>query len=237
MIRKLLPVAVRVWVRRALAPVFRRSVYREREWRAEFFAKAMTALAFNGIEGDYAEFGCCGAMTFALAYREMRRHKDCPRMLWAFDSFAGLPESVSVGDHHPNWREGAMRMSEVQFRQACWAQGVPARAYKVVSGFYSETLVPTSGVAPQIALAFVDCDLYSSTKAVLEFIRPRLVPGMIIAFDDYYCWSRRQISGEQLALREFLETNRQWSFHPYLQFGWGGMSFYVHRRLAEAQFA
>jgi hypothetical protein len=39
------------------------------EWvpRCEFFSNAMYAVSFNGIDGDYAEFGCWGAMTFSLA--------------------------------------------------------------------------------------------------------------------------------------------------------------------------
>ena len=45
-----------------------------------------------------------------------------------------------------------------------------------------------------IALAYIDCDLYSSTMPVLEFLLPRLKNGMIIAFDDYFCWSATQLS-------------------------------------------
>jgi hypothetical protein len=64
--------------------------WREKTCRQEFFYNAFKALAFNGIDGDYAEFGCWGGMTFALAYHESRRHQHQAK-LWAFDSFAGLP--------------------------------------------------------------------------------------------------------------------------------------------------
>jgi hypothetical protein len=80
-----------------------------------------------------------------------------------------------------------------------------------------------------ISLAYVDCDLYSSTKAVLNFLRPRLKHGMIIAFDDYFCWSDTQSAGEKRALLEFLNENENWIFTPYLTFGWHGNSFVVEK--------
>ena len=59
---------------------------RERGCRQEFFYNAFRALKFNGIAGDYLEFGCWGGRTFALAYHEACRHGHGVRF-WAFDSF------------------------------------------------------------------------------------------------------------------------------------------------------
>jgi hypothetical protein len=78
-----------------------------------------------------------------------------------------------------------------------------------------------------IALAYIDCDLYSSTKVVLQFLMPRLKHGMIIAFDDYFCWSTTQISGERMAMIESFSNNSQWELVPYIPFGWHGQSFVV----------
>jgi O-methyltransferase len=55
-----------------------------------------------------------------------------------------------------------------------------------------------------VALACVDCDMYSSTRTVLSFLESRLKHGMIVAFDDYFCWSSTQISGERRAFVEFV---------------------------------
>ena len=64
-------------------------------------------------------------------------------------------------------------------------------------------MAPTDRPA-NIALAFIDCDMYSSTRSVLGFLMPRLKHGMIIAFDDYFCWIRRpQPSGERRAMLDF----------------------------------
>jgi len=59
---------------------------RERLYRQEFFSNAFKALRFNGIDGDYAEFGSWGGLTFGLAYQESRRRGHSAK-LWAFDSF------------------------------------------------------------------------------------------------------------------------------------------------------
>jgi hypothetical protein len=51
--------------------------------------------------------------------------------------------------------------------------------------------------------------------------------GMIIAFDDYFCFSNTAISGERRALLEFTEKEARFNFLPFVQFGWSGMSFIV----------
>jgi len=103
-----------------------------------------------------------------------------------------------------------------------------------VEGYYEQTLsgqyakkLPTN-----ICLAYVDCDLYSSAKTVLEFLMPRLKHGMIIAFDDYYCWSATQVSGERKACAEFFRDSEDWVLVPFLQYGGGGggMSFVVENK-------
>ena len=107
-----------------------------------------------------------------------------------------------------------------------WHSG---RDFTTVPGFYDQSLAAFApGDEPKnIALAYIDCDLYSSTKTVLEFLMPRIKHGMIIAFDDYFCWSKSQISGERKAMLEFFSNHARWSLLPYMQFGWYGNSFVV----------
>jgi hypothetical protein len=58
--------------------------------------------------------------------------------------------------------------------------------------------------------------------SVLEFLLPRLKNGMIIAFDDYFCWSATQLSGERRAQLEFFSRHSRWELVPFVQFGWHG---------------
>jgi O-methyltransferase len=198
-----------------------------------FLRKALVALKFNGITGDYAEFGCWGAQTFCMTYRILAKYpfNVGPFHLWAFDSFQGLPPSSCSKDSHPYWIEGAMATSLDEFHRLCKSRGIPRSAYTTIPGFYEKSLAPSaSGPRPEkIRLAYIDCDMYSSTKSVLQFLMPRLQHGMILAFDDYYCYSSTMPSGERLAVAEAFASNTQWRLLPYIQFGWHGMSFIVEK--------
>lgn len=204
---------------------------RERYCRQEFFYNAFKALSFNGIRGDYLEFGCNGGMTFSLAYRESRRHGHAC-ILWAFDSFQGLPAQKVEQDAHPKWVEHSLATELSRFHQLCVENGVPRQAYEVVPGFY-DTSLPSLGrdEGPgDIACVYIDCDLYSSTRDVLEFLIPRLKNGMIIAFDDYHCYSANQLSGERRAALEFFSDEGRWLLLPFMRFGWHGEAFVVEDR-------
>ena len=234
---------VRLWTRRYVARRLRRLKQRinglllldkrdlDRARREEFFQLCFQALRFNGIDGDYVEFGCHGARTFAMAYHASRERKlDCG--LWAYDSFEGLPPPLGAPDLHRKWKPGRMATSLEDFHRLCWANRIPRSAYTTVKGFYEETLdAEWRGGAPaNICLAYIDCDLYSSTRAVLRFLEPRLKQGMVIAADDYHTWSAKQPSGERRALQEAFPEHSRWQLVPFLPIGWHGQSFVVEDR-------
>ncbi|MCK6370883.1 MAG: TylF/MycF family methyltransferase [Gammaproteobacteria bacterium] len=214
----------------ASTDVFDQSL-QEHVWRRQFFYNAFKALAYNGIDGDYAEFGCWGGLTFSIAYAESRRHRH-RATLWAYDSFQGLPPAADERDVHPIWVEGTLSTTLAQFHELCAEKGIPSSEYHAVPGFYSQTLDRAAeDKAPRnIALAYIDCDLYSSTLSVLRFLMPRLKHGMIIAFDDYFCWTATQISGERRAMLDVFGNHERWQLLPFMQFGWHGQSFVVEDR-------
>jgi hypothetical protein len=55
-----------------------------------------------------------------------------------------------------------------------------------------------------IAMAYFDFDIYAPTKFVLETIRPRLVKGSVVAFDEL---NDHESPGETLAVMEVLGLN------------------------------
>ncbi len=197
---------------------------------SEFFWNAFAALQVNGISGDYAEFGCHTGGSFQAAYHSMHE-VGADRHMWAFDSWQSLPDDHPL-DTHPGWLLGVGGAGGVDnFHAACARNGVPRDAYTPVEGYYSESLPPigATGAPTDIAMAYIDCDLYSSTVAVLEFLAPRLKHGMIVAFDDYYCWSPTDVSGERLAMHEFLTAHPDWNFYRYQNIHWSGLAFVVER--------
>lgn len=230
-LKRFVPLRLRRLYRKYVSPVIKDAHYYEYAGREDFFRRAFTALAFNGIQGDYAEFGSCGGVTFGLAYRHSRRQGHSCR-LWAFDSFAGLPAPAVEADGHPIWIQGDMSIGVGEFRQICKENRIPEADYRIVEGYYADTLaaIKSDELPKDICLAYVDCDLYSSTKAVLGFLMPRLKHGMILAFDDYHCWSSAQASGERKACGEHFRDNPDWNLVPFAAYGWGGMSFLVESK-------
>lgn len=196
---------------------------------SDFFWDAFTALNVNGITGDYVEFGSAGATSIGLAYDVVHR-TPVERHLWAMDSFTGLPEAETALDLHPAFAPGYASGGTEQFLSQCDGHGIPRAAYSVVEGFYERSL-PELGDGPpnDIALAYIDCNMYSSTITVLEFLAPRLKHGMIVAFDDYYCWSPTEVSGERAALDELLADHPEWNFLRFKDPTWGGASFVVEQ--------
>lgn len=203
----------------------------ERVERERFFYNSFKALSFNGVTGDYVEFGCHSGGTFSMAYKFSRLH-GLDLKLWAFDSFQGLPAQKEGFDAHPEWIHGNMSMGIASFRNICRLNGIPEGHYETVEGFYEQTLPKFSPnqIPNNVALAFIDCDLYTSTCCVLDFLSPRLKHGMIIAFDDYYCWTEKALSGERNSLLKFLSDQKKWTFLPYASFGWHGQSFVVESK-------
>lgn len=118
------------------------------------------------------------------------------RTLHGFDSFQGLPEA---------W--AGFRYSKENFD----LQGNMPKVrpnVRLIAGWFNETLPGfLEKNAGPVALAHVDCDIYSSTKTVLDLLAPRFVAGSIIAFDEFFNYPNFRLH-ELKAFDEFVETYR-----------------------------
>lgn len=198
----------------------------------DFFADAFVALAINKITGDYAEFGSYGGQTLRLAHKAMEQSPtNMARHIWAFDSFDVLPDPEHPRDERWSHEGPPMGQHGVeQFHEAVARFDVPREAYTTVEGYYDQSLPAIGDGEPRdIALAYVDCNMYSSTVSVMEFLAPRLKHGMIVAFDDYYNYSPDHLSGERAALHEFLVDHPEWHFQFYRPITYTGVAFIVER--------
>ena len=90
-----------------------------------------------------------------------------------FDSFEGLPEDWKPGEPAGSYSTGGRR-PELADRVSLHA------------GWFDETLPNFAAVLNEpIRLLHVDCDIYSSTVTVLNYLGPHLVPGSLLVFDDF----------------------------------------------------
>ena len=128
------------------------------------------------------------------------------RRVHGFDSFEGLPEDWRTG-----YAKGAFKTPVPTFTQP---------NIKLHKGWFDATLPPfLKELEGSIALAHIDCDLYVSTRCVLDNIIPRLAPGAILVFDDYFNypgWEEHEhkalmevVRAKQLKV-EYLAYNNVW---------------------------
>jgi predicted O-methyltransferase YrrM len=115
------------------------------------------------------------------------------RRFFGFDSFTGLPES---------W--AGARYSAINFDRKGRRPKV-ADNVTLIEGWFEETLPGfLSSHADPVGFVHVDCDIYSSTKTVLELLAPRLRQGAIIAFDEFFNYKGYELH-EYKAFFEFVE--------------------------------
>lgn len=133
--------------------------------------------------GLYLEFG----VGRGKSIRWIASHAD--RAVHGFDSFEGLPEY---------WHGNPA---------GTFAQKKPPKVPGNVTfhvGMFDETIVKfLAEHADPVSLLHVDCDLYSSTVTVFDALGPRLQPGAVVLFDEYYNFPRWQ-EHEFRAFQEFV---------------------------------
>ncbi|HXH55497.1 MAG TPA: class I SAM-dependent methyltransferase [Gammaproteobacteria bacterium] len=127
---------------------------------------------------------------------------------YGFDSFEGLPETWTMG-----CRKGAFSIR---------GKLPPVRDnVTLIKGFFDKTLSDFVSQHKDQPVAFlhIDCDLYSSTKTVLETLHSRLVTGTIICFDEYYNYPD-WAEGEYRAFIEFAKAyNILFEYIGYIRAG------------------
>ncbi len=214
-------------------------------------------IAAEKIEGDYLEFGVFRGDSFLSAYRaiELAFHdastlgdwnleKDCEerRQLWsqmrffAFDSFEGLPSLTGADRQTRNFVPGKYRCSQDGFTANLRKGGLPLERVMVVPGWFDEVLHQRTIDRFQLnkaAIVHIDCDLYESARAVLEFLTPLLSDGAVVIFDDWYCFKANPDLGEQRACREWCEANPELHLTEYHKEGPWKNSFIVNRRRSD----
>lgn len=128
------------------------------------------ALRAVGVDGHYLEFGVYTGGTIRFIARRSKG-----RTIHGFDSFEGLPEQWS-----------GFNLGGKTFDVGGRLPRVPRNVVLHRGAF--ETSLPQWLAAHPGPVAFIhlDCDIYSSTRTVFDFLAPRLVPGSVILFDEYF---------------------------------------------------
>lgn len=154
------------------------------------------ALQAARIEGLIMEFGVRHGNTLRQIAGLVNQK------IHGFDSFEGLPE---IWHHEP---KGSYTTKGV----------IPTMPHNVelYVGWFEDTLPEFLEKNDQkVRFINIDCDIYSSTKTVLDLLASRIVPGTVIVFDEYIGnehWREDEFKAFQQAV-----TKYNWRYE-YLSF-------------------
>uniref|UniRef100_UPI003AF5ECD4 TylF/MycF/NovP-related O-methyltransferase n=1 Tax=Campylobacter fetus TaxID=196 RepID=UPI003AF5ECD4 len=207
--------------------------------RSEFFATAFDFMSANEIKGDYLEFGCHKARTFRMVLSEARRKNYEFMRFFAFDSFEGLPEVNGIDKLGVQFKKGDLTTSEEKFWELINKHGLFIDKIQTIKGFYedslnNELLLDLKHKDVKASLIYIDCDLYTSSKTVLNFIAQSnfLQDGTIIAFDDWDLYRANPHKGQRKAFEEFKEQisgGVEWQFEEWRKFNSASTSFIAQK--------
>lgn len=169
-------------------------------------------LCAHDVEGDMVECGvAAGGSVMAIALTLLDLGKT-DRRLWLYDTFEGMPAptehdvgrfdtpAMKLFNKRHNQEGGWIRFSVEDVKKNVLSTGYPEDRFRFVKGRVEEALLRT--VPDQIAMLRLDTDWYESTRAEMENLFPRVVPGGLILLDDYYRWM-----GSRKAVDEYIAQN------------------------------
>lgn len=151
--------------------------------------------------GCYVECGvAAGAQIIVM-------HAAAPgKLIYAFDSFQGIPLPSCMDDQYPGIRmisdeerrllpspgeqrletTGATSVSEYDFWQHIdTVFGQKRHSIKTVKGWFEDTVPKIKTEIDQIAILRLDGDLYNSTRVCLLHLFPKVIDGGVIIIDDW----------------------------------------------------
>jgi O-methyltransferase len=187
-------------------------------------------VAEAGLRGDYYEFGLYRGYTFWFAQQAAAILGLHRMRFFGFDSFRGLPPLRDTAEGK-EFQEGDYACDRDTVAGLLSRFGVDWSRTHLIEGFYDVSLksdLPGDTQGHAVAIALIDCDLYTSTVPVLDFLEGRLQEGAILLFDDWNCFGKSDEHGERRAFREFLDRYPRWAADPLFAFGWHGQAFALH---------
>ncbi len=158
------------------------------------------------IPGDILEFGCWKGTNLMFISKYLKvKYPHIHKRIYGFDLFdQGLDffdpkdlDAVKFKGEYSGDIEKLKKLIELfQYEERI----------KLIKGNIMDTL-PTfldENEFKRYSLVFLDTDLYTSTKLILDKVFERVVKGGILAFDE---WNFDTYPGETTAFNEFMESN------------------------------
>lgn len=169
-------------------------------------------VCLDDLPGHFVECGTCQGGAAALVAAVIQRYSLRPRRLYAFDTFAGMPEPSELDRHQgvpanlTGLGAGTLKAPLAQgLEVVCQLLGVQEIVVPV-PGLFAHTLPKVRSEIGEIALLHANGNWYESTMDIFNHLFDQVVRQGAIQIDDYGFWE-----GCQRAIHEF-ERDRDLSF-------------------------
>jgi hypothetical protein len=132
----------------------------------------------NTTHPHVLEFGVASGNTLSQIIDSVSQNYS----IFGFDSWLGLPEDWRNSDGECSHHKGIFSTGG---KLPPFVEQLQDKA-KIFNGWFEETIPEYLKIAENIALLHVDCDIYSSTKTVLNSLIDYIKSGTLIVFDEWF---------------------------------------------------
>ncbi len=149
------------------------------------------AIQHANLNGYILEFGVYNGKSI----RRIAALTQAP--IYGFDSFEGIPENWNDEPKGSYSAEGTL-------------PAVPSNV-TLIRGWFNETIpvfLKEFNSDTPIRFLHIDCDLYSSTKTVFDFLWKKIIPGTVILFDEFIGYE----SWQDDEFKAFIEAANKYSW-------------------------
>ncbi|MFB2897718.1 TylF/MycF/NovP-related O-methyltransferase [Aerosakkonemataceae cyanobacterium BLCC-F50] len=161
-------------------------------------------VCIEDIPGNFVECGSCKGGAAALLAFVIKRYSLRPRLLYACDTFEGMPDPTEVDIYNgipanlTGFGVGTLKAPIAEnIKSICKLLNVEDIVVPV-KGLFAETLPQYKSEIGNIALLHADGDWYESTMDIFNTLYDSVVPNGLIQVDDYGHWD-----GCKKALHDF----------------------------------
>ena len=167
--------------------------------------------------GDIIEYGSyLGGSAIFMAYVVSKLY---PGMkVFALDSFVGMPPTDKNVDAHNFGDFSNVDFEKLQAR----VNELNLDNLLLIKGFFEDTNENVMAQTRKVCLAHVDCDIASAVKFAYEGVKPLMVDGGYIIFDDATvssCIGATEVVEDLLIRRDGLNSEQIWPCFVFRSFG------------------
>jgi predicted O-methyltransferase YrrM len=177
-------------------------------------------ICVEDLPGNFVECGTCKGGSAALIAFVIKHYSRRPRVLYAFDTFEGMPAPTEIDRHQgipanlTGFGEGTLKAAiSENLDKIC--ELLQVRNLVVpVKGLFAETLPKYKSAIGSIAFLHADGDWYESTMDIFNTLYDSVIANGLIQVDDYGHWEGckqavhdfEKMKGESFSLHRIDET-------------------------------